>query len=551
MSVKFYSCGKNMRARFRGIRNTNTLLQTNHNFHHSKAIQLVPVRIKLQSIPQPLVESIKRHRPKLCTAAASNDIDVSALFDNLELPDIDGDLASIQSSQGAIFDPKYEVPSTFGNNSRAFDALNNNGVVLVDRSHFGRLRFSGDDRLSFLHGQSTADISSLTQGTGTETAFVTPQARNIDIATVLCQSSGVMLITSPETKDILKDKLDKVIFPRDDVVITDISSKTVMFSILGDKCDQVLRRIKVDQIIGKPYGTHAVFGLNNKPVIAIAGAGLKYGCGEGTASVDGYTFIADESIGGDVWQALSIDDGDDNDTSGGESERKTAASGGGDDNDEEVLRVIPMGMDVWEIARVIAGKPMPGHELTEEYTPLEAGLYHAVSLNKGCYIGQETLAKVHGQDAGRRQLWGVIMDAPCAVGDDMYAVEKSKKSGGLGAWREEFDKSKPIGKVTSYADTPGMQHRALAYLRCRFGGERVDLQGRRVMASGGVEGTVVALSYATRTFSEENAPMASGGAKKNVSESNGEDAKSINARREAKLAELQAKLLVWQQQQEE
>ena len=48
-----------------------------------------------------------------------------------------------------------------------------------------------------------------------------------------------------------------------------------------------------------------------------------------------------------------------------------------------------MGEAGWERARVLAGRPAPGKELTEDHTPLEAGLGHAVSLDKGCYIGQE------------------------------------------------------------------------------------------------------------------------------------------------------------------
>lgn len=53
-----------------------------------------------------------------------------------------------------------------------------------------------------------------------------------------------------------------------------------------------------------------------------------------------------------------------------------------------------MGESDWERARITQGRPAPAAELTEDYNPLEAGLSHAVSLNKGCYIGQETLAKV-------------------------------------------------------------------------------------------------------------------------------------------------------------
>jgi folate-binding protein YgfZ len=53
-----------------------------------------------------------------------------------------------------------------------------------------------------------------------------------------------------------------------------------------------------------------------------------------------------------------------------------------------------MGDADWERARITQGRPAPGSELTADYNPYEVGLCHAVSLDKGCYIGQETLAKV-------------------------------------------------------------------------------------------------------------------------------------------------------------
>ena len=57
-----------------------------------------------------------------------------------------------------------------------------------------------------------------------------------------------------------------------------------------------------------------------------------------------------------------------------------------------------MGTTVWEDVRVLNGVPKVGNELTELANPLEAALYDAVSLTKGCYIGQETLAKVYNMD---------------------------------------------------------------------------------------------------------------------------------------------------------
>lgn len=60
------------------------------------------------------------------------------------------------------------IPVSFGNDEAAGAALEN-GVVIVDRTHWGRLRVSGDDRLKFLHGQSTADFLALQPGTGCRT----------------------------------------------------------------------------------------------------------------------------------------------------------------------------------------------------------------------------------------------------------------------------------------------------------------------------------------------------------------------------------------------
>lgn len=57
-----------------------------------------------------------------------------------------------------------------------------------------------------------------------------------------------------------------------------------------------------------------------------------------------------------------------------------------------------MGSEIWHEARVRNGVPVAGAELTEQYNPFEAGLYDAVSLAKGCFMGQETLAKVYNSN---------------------------------------------------------------------------------------------------------------------------------------------------------
>ena len=104
-----------------------------------------------------------------------------------------------------------------------------------------------------------------------------------------------------------------------------------------------------------------------------------------------------------------------------------------------------LGEEGWQVARVLAGRPAVGAELTEDANPLEAGLYGAVSLTKGCYLGQETLAKVHRLGAVKQQLWGVELEAPVAVGDAVLPAGAAAGDAGGGM---------PLGRVTSYADTP-------------------------------------------------------------------------------------------------
>jgi len=84
-----------------------------------------------------------------------------------------------------------------------------------------------------------------------------------------------------------------------------------------------------------------------------------------------------------------------------------------------------MGEVEWEMARILQGRPAAGKELTEQHIPLEAGLYHAVSLNKGCYMGQETLAKVHKLSAVKQQLQGLLLDDAVQPGTPLLSGHSS------------------------------------------------------------------------------------------------------------------------------
>ena len=96
-----------------------------------------------------------------------------------------------------------------------------------------------------------------------------------------------------------------------------------------------------------------------------------------------------------------------------------------------------MGAVAWDVARIQDGRPMAGRELTEQHLPLDAGLYHAVSLNKGCYMGQETLAKVHKLNAVKQQLHGLMLDAEVPLGAPLLSGEYQVLAEGTTGWAGE------------------------------------------------------------------------------------------------------------------
>jgi folate-binding protein YgfZ len=95
-----------------------------------------------------------------------------------------------------------------------------------------------------------------------------------------------------------------------------------------------------------------------------------------------------------------------------------------------------MGETLWQQLRIEQGRPMAGAELTEDYNPLEAGLWAAVSFDKGCYIGQETIARLNTYQGVKQQLWGLTLSAAAEPGSPIT-------HGGA-----------KVGQLTSVVETP-------------------------------------------------------------------------------------------------
>ncbi|GLC71368.1 hypothetical protein PLESTF_001108000 [Pleodorina starrii] len=457
-----------------------------HHHHQQPAGRSAPRRQRLRGGASMYGSS------RTAVIAAAGAVNLGDL--QLDIPEIDGDIRSLQVEMGAIFDDSG-LATTFGRKRQALQALET-GLVLVDQSHWGRLRVAGEDRLALLHNQSTADFHRLQPGQGTDTVFVSSTGRCVDLATALVLPSSVLLtVDSREGKEALAERLDKVIFRGDKVTVQDISSRTAQIALLGPEAEVVLRELAPDALSGvlspsssssghHPHHRHVLVGFRGRPVFVAAVSGLG-------PSVPGYTLIADEAVAGDLYAAF-------------------AAKG-----------AIPMGTDDWEAARILAGRPTRGSELTDAYNPLEAGLYGAVSLNKGCYIGQETLSKLHLRDGVNRQLWGLSLSGPTQPGAEITS-EMSK-----------------VGVVTSTCQDADGEWVGLGYLRSRLEGTQIQLEGVRV-AVAGAPATVTSLPFASRKFSAEAEAPAARAAAPSEGDAIGERLEEAKRKKAEELAEKQA-----------
>lgn len=345
------------------------------------------------------------------------------------------ELRNLQAAAGAVFVEVAgtSVPSSFGNEAAALQAAQT-GVAVCDRSHWGRILVSGDDRIRFLHNQTTNDFNRLQPGQGCDTVFVTSTGRTVDLVTAYALEDAVLLLTSPNRRKYLIEWMDRFIFFADKVDLKDITDTTAAFSLLGNESDALLQKLGLDEAIAQPHATHHLVNL--------AGIETRIATGSGLAT-PGYTLIANAEQSAALWQQL------------------TEAG------------AVPLGEQTWERLRIEQGRPMPNSELTEDYNPLEAGLWRTISFSKGCYIGQETIARLDTYKGVKQQLWGVRLSQSATPGEPLLVGEEK------------------VGKLTSLIETEqGLL--GLAYVRTKAGGA-----GLTVNVGAGT-GEVVDLPFLTR-----------------------------------------------------
>lgn len=301
------------------------------------------------------------------------------------------------------------------------------GAAYYLLSEPGCLRVSGPDAQAFLQRQTTNDLASLAEGRALLTVLTSPAARILDVLILLREGPDIAVLALPgrgaQTTRFLRSR----IFFADKVTVEDESAATAQVAVLGPLAGQALAEAGFARPTRPGERLSADLGGTPARLLHVAPFGYRL------------VIPADR-----VETALA-------------ALQKAGAIG--------------LSPQVYEVLRVEAGLPGAGSELTGEYTPLETGLAEAVSTTKGCYTGQEVLARQITYDKVTRQMAGLLLEGEARSGDRLWPA-----GGG-----------QPVGTVTSAVRSPRFGPIALAVLRRPF-----HQPGTQLLAGSNQEGAVAA-----------------------------------------------------------
>jgi hypothetical protein len=282
------------------------------------------------------------------------------------------------------------------------------GPVLIDRSFAGVVHVAGKDAESLLHRLTTNEMRNLRPGQGVVNIFTNAKGRIVDVVEMLRRAEDYLLITSPGRAAALQQWIDKYTFV-EDVRGKDVGGEYAIFSICGK--------------IGSGFADLPLEGLalHGFRESRIAGVQVILHHG-GEIMPEGYNILVAVDGALAVWNSL----------------REQAE---------------PIGFAAYDALRIHAGIPAADAEITDQHNPHEAGLRSFINYEKGCYIGQEVIARLDTYDKVQRQLVGLEFEEgelPRAksslwVGEEEAGVLTSvaplpgrKKNIGLGVLRKSF-----------------------------------------------------------------------------------------------------------------
>lgn len=324
-------------------------------------------------------------------------------------------------------------------------------VGLFDASHsFGRLFARGKDAIDLLHRMSTNDLMPLEQGTNAAalTFLTNEKGRIIDLMEVVKDGKGdSILITSAGKEEAIVQWLDKFII-MEDARFERATERLSQFLLCGAEAAVILD--KYDS--GATDSVQATdVQISLRPATVLKAPSL--------ANVSWFILCAQENADA-VWNELS----------------------------QDVLgrNGVVFQHELFELLRIENGTPIAPNELNEKHNPLETPMASsAVSFTKGCYIGQEVIARLDAQQKVQRHLMGLKFEGAIPAIGDCIIDPSISEAAPLG---------NEIGEITSTAESPRFGAIGLGYVRGKYAnpGTRLSVKAQN--------GDIIAATLVTVPF---------------------------------------------------
>ena len=354
-------------------------------------------------------------------------------------------LYEVHRSLGAKFVETHgwEVPAHYGDPVLEHLAVRK-GAGIMDASHRGKVRISGRDRTLFLQKILSQDINRLTPGGGAYSTLLDVKGRMLAYMRIYCDEESFLIDTEPGLSEQIVQILTHYLF-REDVRVEEVTERFGLLTLQGPLAKRLLSSITEREITDIPECGHL-----NLPVNAVDCKVVR----TSYTGEEGYDIYPPWNNTPALWEGLFTNGRD--------------------------LGIRPFGLDAFNTLRIEAGFPLYSVDMDEHTIPVEVGLDKAISYDKGCYVGQETISRIKFRGHVNRTFRGFVINPfinnpPIPVkGDRVYKVI--------------HDIEHDVGVITSGCLSPTLSRPiALGYLRVEQSapGEIVfiDRGGQRLTAA--------------------------------------------------------------------
>jgi folate-binding protein YgfZ len=282
------------------------------------------------------------------------------------------------------------VPASYTDVAAEYKSVREDGAGLFDLSARGRIEIGGTEAVLFLNGLITNDVKALAENYWMAAAFPNVQGRMLAHARVLHSNNTFLFDTDPVTREQIIKTLGRFTLAGD-FRVRDVTPETALISVQGRRAAEIVRAVLGEDAASVERGRIVNVDWRGESVQVIRAT---------QTAEDGFDLFTSATASRSLWDALS----------------QAGAR--------------PAGFDALEILRIEAGLPRYGVDVDETKVVLETGLDDTVSFTKGCYIGQEIIARIHFRGHVAKRLAGLMTDVEGVLSrDDKVTTAEGKEIG--------------------------------------------------------------------------------------------------------------------------